>query len=81
MTSCQEFIAALERLEAGEITVEQLLEQAGGSQVWLPTLRSYHQTRRWMAICQYPSRDYKVVARHFGVSIVTVYRAWKSGAA
>ena len=75
-----DILQTLERLAAGEINVEQLLETCGGRQWYLPTLRRYHQVQRHRAIVRFPSRDYKVVARHFGVSIGVVYRAWKMGA-
>jgi Mor family transcriptional regulator len=81
MSDCEDIIQILDRLAAGEINVEQLLEQYGGRQWYLPTLRRFHLTRRYQAILQFPSRDYKVVARHFNVSIGVVYRAWNSGLA
>lgn len=74
-------LRALERLALGEITVEQLLELNGGRQWYLPTVLSYRRARRYRAIVSFPSRDYKVVARHFGVSFGVVYRAWGSGIA
>lgn len=81
MTDAEDIVQILERVARGEMSVEQLLEQCGGRQWYLPTARSYRRVGRYLAIVQFPSRDYKVVARHFGVSIGVVYRAWNRGMA
>lgn len=74
----ESILEILQRL-AGREGVEQLLALAGGRQWYLPTLGSFRRMTRYRAICSFPSRDYKVVARHFRVSERTVFRAWKAG--
>lgn len=72
----ENILQILERLAAGEIDVEALLTAYGGRQWYLPTVNRSKARARYVAICAYPSRDYKVVAKAFKCSFGVVYRAW-----
>jgi Mor family transcriptional regulator len=79
MTDAEDIVQILERLAAGEIDVEQLLALVGGRQWYFPTPKRSRVVDRYMAIIQFPSRDYKVVAKEFNCSPGVVYRAWNWG--
>ena len=61
--------------------VEAFLLIAGGRQWYVPTAHSYRRTRRYVAIIQDRRTDAHALARDHHVSVCTIYRAWRSGAA
>lgn len=61
-----------------DFPISQLKRRAGGQRWWIPSDRPDEMAEKRAAIQADPCRDYRVIARRYGVSIRTVYNAWKA---
>ena len=64
-----------------DLDVEAFLLVAGGRQWYVPTVHSYRRVRCYKAIIQDRRTDAHALAKDYHVSVCTVYRVWRSGAA